>query len=190
MSNFRAKSHPPASSYRLLDFESVEVTGGVAGSYFLTVRGERPCLNMQVTLSPYIYIRCPEYWGIEVVGHLPGGICLDAIGRYEETIELTGITGSQGIEVIGATKTELREVPGGCDASAHLTADRATDDRGERFIVIALTGSTGRKHTGCRLVHDDDMYPAIYSQVFGPASRPECEEWMEVHCGYDEGDPA
>lgn len=182
------KSHPSAESHRLLDFENIEVNGGVAGSYFLTVSGTKPCRNMKVTLSPRIYVRCPEYWGIEVVGHLPGGICLDAIGRYEETIELTGITGSRGIEVIGASRSETRDVPGGCSDGRDFSA--ASGKPGDRFIVIALTGSAGEKHQGCRVVPEDSAYPAIYSPVFGPASREECENWVQENCGFDGGDPA
>jgi hypothetical protein len=188
MPEFRLESHPAAQSYRLLDFESVEVSGGfVNDTYFLTVRGTTPCINMKVSLSPLIYIRCPEYWGIEVVGHLPHGICLDAIGHYEETIELTGITGSRGIEVIGATRTEIRDVPGGCDDSRAFSARAA--EGGEQFIVIALTASDGEKHKGCRVVPDGSPYARIYSQVFGPASREECEKWIADNCGFDGGDP-
>lgn len=188
MPNFHLDSHPAAESYRLLDFESVDVHPGfISGTYFLTVRGIKPCINMRVTLSPRIYIRCPEYWGIEVVGHLPGGICLEAIGHYDETIELTGITGSRGIEVIGATKTETRDVPGGCDGSSDFSA--RTGEKGEQFIVIALTGSSGDKYRGCRVIPEGNPYPAIYSQVFGPASREECAKWVEENCGFDGGDP-
>jgi len=31
---------------------------------------------MGVSLVPLIYVKQPEYWGIEVIGTLPGGICL------------------------------------------------------------------------------------------------------------------
>lgn len=74
MTDFRLESHPAAESHRLLDFESAHITPGfIPGTYILTVGGTKPCSNMTVTLSPLIYIRCPEYWGIEVVGHLCTG---------------------------------------------------------------------------------------------------------------------
>ena len=104
-----------ASSVRKIPFDSAEVVSGIVpDTYFLVVRGEAPCLNMTVTLSPLIYIRCPEYWGIEVVGSLPGGFCLDAIKPYVKAIPLAGITGSRGIEVIGANRTLRFDVAGGC----------------------------------------------------------------------------
>ncbi|MDJ0978243.1 MAG: hypothetical protein QNI87_06885 [Erythrobacter sp.] len=69
---------------------------------------------MDVRLSPMIYIDCPEYWGIEVEGSLPGGFCMTAMKPFTVTIPLAGITGSKGIEVIGNDKTEKHSVAGGC----------------------------------------------------------------------------
>jgi hypothetical protein len=188
MPDFRLESHPAAESHRRLDFETVDIVPGVIpGTYFLTVAGTKPCSNMKVTLAPLIYIRCPEYWGIEVVGHLPGGICLNRVVPYVETIELTGITGSVGIEVIGATKREPYPVEGGCVREMVFGASSA--GAGKQFIVIALTASAGEKHEGCRIVEEDAQYPAVYSPVFGPASRDECEGWMSENCGFAGGDP-
>ena len=57
------------------------------------------------------------------------------------------------------------------------------DDRERGYVVIALTGSTGKKHEGCRVIPYGDVYPAIYSQVYGPASKRDCEKWMKSNCG-------
>lgn len=104
-----------AQSSRVINFDKAEVVGGfVNNSFFLVVSGEAPCINMEVSLIPLMYVRCPEYWGIEVVGTLPGGFCLDAVKPFTVTIALTGITGSQGIEVIGANSTKRFDVGGGC----------------------------------------------------------------------------
>jgi hypothetical protein len=97
---------PTSASVRLIDFDHVEVRGGfVPGTCFLIVSGTKPCINMTVELSPLVYVRQPEYWGIEVVGSLPG-ICLEAIAPYTVSIPLDGILGTKGIEVIGATKKQ------------------------------------------------------------------------------------
>lgn len=123
MSHDAFTSQPASQSYRLIDFEEVDVRPGIVPeTYFLTVSGTAPCYNMEVSLSPLVYIRCPEYWGIEVVGHLPTGICLTAEKPYSVTIPLTGITGSEGIEVIGASKREERRVEGGCESRREFTA--------------------------------------------------------------------
>jgi hypothetical protein len=110
---------PAAKSTRLISFDRAEVQRcGFVGEPVLVVSGEAPCANMQIALQPLIFIRCPEYWGIEVVGTLPGGVCLTAIKPYKVTIPLTGIIGSKGIEVIGANKTEKIELKGGCQSGA------------------------------------------------------------------------
>lgn len=57
------------------------------------------------------------------------------------------------------------------------------DDRERAYIVIALTGSTGKKHEDCKVIPHGDIYAAIYTQVFGPASQRECEKWMHANCG-------
>jgi hypothetical protein len=115
MTELKLESHPADNEHRLLDFESAEVRPGAAGgTWVLTVRGDTPCINMEVSLAARVYVRCPEHWGIEVVGYLPGGLCFTAMGSYDQAIPLDGITGSRGIEVIGARKSETFAVPGGC----------------------------------------------------------------------------
>lgn len=102
---------PVAESCRRIDFEKVEIRPGIVNNtWFAVVSGMKPWLNMEVRLIPLVYIRQPEYWGIEVVGCLPG-IGLPVVAPYVVSIPLGGITGTKGIEIIGATRTEKREVP-------------------------------------------------------------------------------
>jgi hypothetical protein len=103
---------PPSESCRRIEFENAEVRPGfVSNTYFLIVTGNASCMNMQVRLEPRIYIQQPEYWGIEVVGCLTGSVCLPAQLPFLESIPLEGITGTKGIEVVGATHTEKIDVP-------------------------------------------------------------------------------
>ncbi len=115
MAEFDFAAQPQSESCRLIDYESYKVIPGIVNNtFFLIVQGTKPCINMEVRLSPLFYVTCPEYWGIEVVGCLPGGICLPATGNYDEVIPLAGVTGYKGIELIGASKKERIEVSGGC----------------------------------------------------------------------------
>jgi hypothetical protein len=103
---------PTSSSVRLINFDKAQVvTGIVPGKYILVVSGTAPCINMQIALSPLIYIKQPDYWGIEVIGSLPGGICLPAMKPYTVSLPLDGILGKKGIEVIGANKRVKIPVP-------------------------------------------------------------------------------
>ena len=98
---------PAPQSCRLITFDSAEVRPGIVnGTFFLIVSGEAPCFNMDVSLQPLVFVQQPDYWGIEVVGCLPGGICLTAIKPFSVFIPLAGIIGKKGIEVIGANKRE------------------------------------------------------------------------------------
>ncbi|HYO14233.1 MAG TPA: hypothetical protein VE685_13640 [Thermoanaerobaculia bacterium] len=102
---------PASESFRLIDFtEARVITGIVPDRYILVVSGEKPYLNMEVSLSPRIYIRRPEYWGIEVVGSLPG-IGLPTVAPYHVSLPLDGILGTKGIEVVGANRSETFDVP-------------------------------------------------------------------------------
>ena len=57
------------------------------------------------------------------------------------------------------------------------------DDRERGYIVIALTAGTGKKHEDCKVIPHGDVYAAIYSQVYGPASQRDCEKWVNSNCG-------
>ena len=68
-------------------------------------------IPVNVDLVPRVYIRQRDYWGIEVVGMLPGGFELPAEAPYVVSLPLAGIVGTEGIEVIGATRSERHQVP-------------------------------------------------------------------------------
>ncbi|MFC5662241.1 hypothetical protein ACFP3U_04500 [Kitasatospora misakiensis] len=104
-------NRPAPDSVRLIDFDEAKVVPGIVPETFiLVVSGEKPWENMTVRLVPLVYIRQPEYWGIEVTGSLTG-IGLPVTAPYTESLPLDGITGTKGIEVIGAYKRETFDLP-------------------------------------------------------------------------------
>lgn len=116
-------SYEPAQSSRRIPFQTAKVvTGIVSGTYILIVTGETACVNMKVRLAPLIYIRCPEYWGIEVIGTLDGPCMIGIVPTpYSVALQLTGITGSKGIEVLGAKPKRIK-VAGGCKPTLSFEA--------------------------------------------------------------------
>ena len=101
----------PPSSCRLVEFEQAFVTSIEPGGRLLIVRGIAPSSRMEIFLSHRLYAETPDWWGIEVVGALPGGICLTEARNFEAAIPLENIQGRKGIEVIGAhgkTRIELQ----------------------------------------------------------------------------------
>jgi hypothetical protein len=111
---------PPAQSCRLIDFERADVVSLMIyppPPPTLVVAGRKPWANMTVSLNPLRYVKQPEYWGIEVVGCMPP-IGQPAIIPYVVELVLAGITGTRGIEVIGATHTEKIELTPATDPAA------------------------------------------------------------------------
>lgn len=103
---------PSVQSCRRIDFDKAEIIGtGLPGSKLkiLFVSGNKPWMNMEVKLMPLIYVRQPEYWGIEVVGFFQE-VGIPALTPYTVCLPLAGIIGTKGIEVIGANKSEKIQV--------------------------------------------------------------------------------
>ncbi len=102
---------PAPSSVRLIDFDEAKVVPGIVpDTFILIVSGTKPYLNMKVELIPRVYVKRPTYWGIEVIGTLPG-IALPTVAPYTVSIPLDGIRGTKGIEVIGANAKKQIDVP-------------------------------------------------------------------------------
>jgi hypothetical protein len=102
---------PRAEANRLIYFKKAYIRQGIVPKkYILIVSGTKPYVNMEVSLKPLVYIKRPEYWGIEVSGSL-NGIGLPTLTPYTVTIPLDSITGTKGIEIIGATHSEKKEIP-------------------------------------------------------------------------------
>jgi hypothetical protein len=98
---------------KLIDFDSINIVPGIVNdTWILVVSGKTPTQSMKVSLMPLVYVRQPEYWEIQVVGCV-SGITLPAQGTFTEWLPLDNCRGTKGIEVVGATKREKREVPPG-----------------------------------------------------------------------------
>lgn len=105
-------SLPPAASSRRIDFERAElrILESFPPQYILAVSGVKPYLNMAVELVPVVYIRQPEFWEIEVVGRLRR-VGLPALAPYTATLNLAGAIGTEGVRVVGATRSQRLRVP-------------------------------------------------------------------------------
>ena len=84
--------------------------GFIPNTYILIVNGTKPWSTMTVTLQALIYIQQPDYWGIEVIA-CQNGIGLPMQAPYTATLDISQTRGKKGIEVIGATRSERRDVP-------------------------------------------------------------------------------
>ncbi|WP_339134732.1 MAG: hypothetical protein WGN25_16145 [Candidatus Electrothrix sp. GW3-4] len=103
---------PLSTGCRLVDFEHTGIVTLWDDVHVLIVTGKVLVSGVvDVKLVPHQYDDQPEYWEIEVVGGC-GGRLKEAIpGPHPEpvwttAISLKGIIGTQGVEVIGASKRE------------------------------------------------------------------------------------
>jgi len=120
MSNSDTGSLSSVPNGRIIDFEEAEVrTLSFQDGAHLWVKGKLPNSNFDASLAPRIYHDRPDYWGIEVaVTKLPtpandAGTAADASLDFERSIPLSGITGIQGVAVIGASRIKRIEISGG-----------------------------------------------------------------------------
>lgn len=131
---------PTPQSCRVIDFDSAQVTLRTRPPrHLLVVSGEKPYVNMEVSLSPLVYITQPEYWGIEVVGCLPER-GLPAVAPYAVCLDLNGALGTCGIEIIGASRSERIDIPS-CPAKpqASFTLSITSAANGDPLASASLT---------------------------------------------------
>ena len=96
---------------RLIDFARVDVISPMIypPQPRLVVSGLLPMPGVTVTLQPLTYVSRPQYVGVQVVG------TVEDVERpapdaepvpYSAELDLVGVTGAEGVEVIGASQTE------------------------------------------------------------------------------------
>jgi hypothetical protein len=99
-----------AQYFQLIDFNQVEVVSLMIypPRPALVVGGVAPFVGAEVSLVPLVYIGRPPFVGIQVVCKPGDGGAPETDGGsavYSVQIDLAGVTGTQGVEVIGATRT-------------------------------------------------------------------------------------
>ena len=101
----------PEPACQRIDFSRAYIrTGDTKFERYLVVSGFKPSSNMEVELSPLVYIRQPEYWEIEVQG-CQRGLGLPVLTPYTVALRLGSNVGTKGIEVVGATRTQRIDIP-------------------------------------------------------------------------------
>jgi hypothetical protein len=104
---------------QIIDFEKAELRRmPFQDSLYLWVKGRLPAQGFDARLAPRIYNDGrPDYWVIEVaafssmVAANDSGDADDALS-FERSVPLTGITGTRGVTVIGASRTQRIEIDG------------------------------------------------------------------------------
>lgn len=118
MSAMHGGSMSAASGARIIDFERAELRRlPFQDSLYLWVKGRLPAKGLEARLSPRIYHGRPDYWGIEVAVFASpaaandSGVPADEL-TFEKSVPLTGITGTKGVTVIGASQEQRIDIDG------------------------------------------------------------------------------
>jgi hypothetical protein len=98
------KPTEPAQVCQLISFDKAEVVQSPSGQVTLYVAGLAPSSGVTVKLVPLVYIRQPEYWGIQVIG-CSSGTNLTVLTPYVAKADVTSTLGTEGIEVIGTNQS-------------------------------------------------------------------------------------
>jgi hypothetical protein len=104
---------PVPMTCRVIDFVDAQLHERVKdGGVDLTVKAIVP-IGARLRLDPLVYIRQPEFWGIEV-RQCPGfwpPMRLPVV-ELKVTMAVDGTLGTEGVEVIGATSSVELPTPG------------------------------------------------------------------------------
>lgn len=96
-----------------VDFESATIQTNPSKSKVLIVKGQTPSSSSEgspVKLQPVKYVVRPEYWRIDVLWDRADAI-FQSLNSYEAPpLDLTGVTGTKGIEVVGKDRSEKIDV--------------------------------------------------------------------------------
>jgi hypothetical protein len=97
---------------RPIDFSGVDVQWYAnRGVYQLTVTGVKPFTNMEVSLSHETYQGRPAYWRTVVIGCVKNGLLMPIAAPYHITMNLDRFVGTEGVEIVGASRAVRRAVP-------------------------------------------------------------------------------
>jgi hypothetical protein len=142
---------------------------------------------IQVALSGKLANSC---WTAAVKDKYPGGNIVYVVdpGTAQVFVEETMKPGSEiclmmlvpwvaQVSIPSATHSQVTVYVNG---DAKLKVD--VKDEPSQYRVIALTSSPAGSPTGCSVIPADAPYLAIYSSVFGPASKADCENWRQQNC--------
>jgi len=105
-------SVPPRG--RLIDYNHIDVISPMIQppQPRLVVSGQKPSGATEIALVPLMYVSQPSYWGIQVVASFSREDEVQTLpaesgpGQYTVELDIVDVTGKNGVEVIGATRTE------------------------------------------------------------------------------------
>lgn len=143
----------------------------------LTARGLLPCSNYMAQLEQRPERIEPPMW--DFVFYV-ADTCEKALRYFEETVTMNNSVGAATISVRDASGTHDVPVKHQFVPGEEAEEEELTDE--EQFMVYAKVPKPEVGHKGCILVPADSIVTAIHYAAFGPASRDECEAFLQDNC--------
>ncbi len=145
----------------------------------LTASGILPCYNYDAELVQRPERVSPPQWNLVF---LTEPVCWKALKPFTIKTEFPGIDGQETVMVIDASEeNEIPILPAYNEAeSMGLLATASVSDM---YSVHALsTDDVKTNPTGCQIVPSDWLVAAIYTRVFGPAPKSDCDKFVSDKC--------
>ncbi|MCR5856520.1 hypothetical protein [Mesorhizobium sp. J428] len=161
------------------------VRSPLEGTVTLTAAGILPCMNYSAQLEMRPERIMPPMWDM-VFFVQP--LCLTAMKPFEISVVIAGNAAKfDVIRVMDATGWV--EVPV-VDPFVPVNFAEAQAEAARFLVYARLPFPPGSTHSGCIVVPEGTLVPAIYYRAFGPASRQECDAWLLKNCGAFKAAPA
>lgn len=150
------------------------------GLVTLTAVGVLPCINYEAQLEQRPERILPPNWDMAFYIE---DVCLKALKPFELSVIVSGSNEAESITVVDSIGRH--EVPVITVSSINVSEQpfAAACDLDE-FCVYARVPApfTGQQHQGCIVLPADVIVAAIYYRAFGPASKADCDAFVEENC--------
>jgi hypothetical protein len=133
----------------------------------LVARGVLPCANYTAQLEHRPERVLPPMWNM--IFFVPN-VCVKRPKYFEVSVTMANSTSAEAIVVHDAAG--MNEVP--------IRQQIETED--EQYVVYARLPRSEAGHSGCFVIPADSFVTAIHYRAFGPASRMECEAFVQSGC--------
>ncbi len=144
----------------------------------LTATGILPCANYQAQLEMRPERVLPPMWNMVFFQE---EVCLKALKPFSVDVVMINSVGARSISVTDATGEHSVPVKSqfeSMDTEVTLKALLGEDE----YVVYAKLPKSGDTHHGCIVVPVDTMVTAIHYRAFGPASKSDCEAFVNESC--------
>lgn len=167
--------------------ENMKKVHGVASTYKaiwvqrsnlirLTASGILPCYNYEAALEKRPERVQPPMW--DMVFYIDD-VCQKAIKPFDISVYMTGDPSTDKTVIVHDATGDV-VIPVTQDAEEKPFS--LTDMMSDKYVVYSILPVKEEGHIGCIVVPEGSIVLGIYYHIFGPASKEECEDFVNSEC--------